>query len=95
MKSLIQGLPPEIAQQIHPDWQENETEYWAHREELLTQYYEQWIGFARGRVIVAGTSPVQVFHKAHESGEHPFVTCVGHEDEPSRMRRASFPYNTA
>lgn len=95
MKSLIEGLPPEIAQRIHPDWQENEAEYWAHREDLLTQYRGQWIGFARGRVIVAGTSPVEVFHKAHESGEHPFVTCVGHEHEPSRMRRASFPYNTA
>lgn len=95
MKSLIEGLPPEIAQRIHPDWQENEAEYWAHREELLTRYRGQWIGFARGRVIVVGTSPVEVFHKAHESGGHPFVTCVGHEHEPSRIRRASFPYNTA
>lgn len=95
MKSLIEGLPPGIAQRIHPDWQKNEAEYWAHREELLTQYRGQWIGFAHGRVIVAGSSPVEVFHKAQESGEHPFVTCVGHEREPSRMRRASFPYDTA
>lgn len=95
MKSLIEGLPPEIAGRIHPDWQKNEAEYWAHQEELLTQYRGRWIGFAHGQVIVAGTSPVEVFHKAQESGEHPFVTCVGHEGEPSRMRRASFPYDTA
>lgn len=94
MKSLIEGLPPEVARRIHPDWQKNEAEYWAHREELLTQYRGQWVGFAHGRVIVAGTSPVEVFHRAQDSGEHPFVTCVGHEHEPSRMRRASFPYDT-
>ena len=94
MKSLIEGLPPDVARRIHPYWQENEAEYWAHREELLTQYRGQWVGFAPGRVIVAGTSPVEVLHRAQDPGEHPFVTCVGHEHEPSRMRRASFPYDT-
>jgi len=94
MKSLIEGLPSEIAKRIHPDWKKNETDYWAHRDELLAQYRGQWIGFANGRVIVAGASPVEVFHKAQESGEHPFITCVGHESEPSRMRRASFSYDT-
>lgn len=94
MKSLIEGLPPEVAQRIHPDWKKNEADYWAHRDELLARYRSQWIGFANGRVIIAGTSPVEVFHKAQESGEHPFVTCVGHEHEPSRMRRASFAYDT-
>jgi hypothetical protein len=29
MKSLIEGLPPEVAKRIHPDWQKNEAEYWA------------------------------------------------------------------
>ncbi len=95
MQSLIAGLPPEVARRIHPDWQKNESEYWAHRDELLAQYRDQWIGFANGRVIVAGSSPVEVFHKAQESGEHPFVTCVGHEREPSRMRRAWFSYDTS
>lgn len=94
MKSLIEGLPPEVAKRIHPDWKKNEIDYWAHRDELLAQYRDQWIGFANGCVIVAGTSSVEVFHKAQESGEHPFVTCVGHENEPSRMRRASFSYDT-
>lgn len=94
MQSLITGLPPEIARRIHPDWRKNEAEYWAHRDELLAEYRDQWIGFADGRVIVAGSSPVEVFHKAQDSGKHPFVTCVGHEHEPSRMRRASFTYDT-
>ena len=94
MRSLLEGLPPEIAKRIHPDWQKNEAEYWAQRDTLLSQYAEQWIGFANGRVIVSGTSPVEVFHAAQASGQHPFVTCVGHEHEPNRMRRTSFSYDT-
>lgn len=94
MKSLLEGLPPEIAKRIHPDWQKNEAAYWAQRNQLLSQYSAQWIGFANGRVLVAGTSPVAVFHAAQASGQHPFVTCVGHEHEPSRMRRATFSYDT-
>jgi len=94
MKSLIEGLPPEVAQRIHPDWRKNEADYWARRDELLVQYRDQWIGYANGRVIVIGTSPVEVFHKAQESGEYPFVTCVGRENEPNRMRRAAFTYDT-
>lgn len=94
MKSLIEGLPPEIAQRIHPGWRKNEAEYWLHRGDLLSQYRDQWIGFANGRVVASGTSPVEVFHAAQKSGQHPFVTCVGHENEPSRMRRVSFSYDT-
>jgi hypothetical protein len=93
MKSLLEGLPPEIAKRIHPDWQRNEAEYWSQRDQLLSQYRNQWIGFANGQVIVSGTSPVEVFHTAQTSGQHPFVTCVGHEHEPNRMRRVSFAYD--
>jgi hypothetical protein len=93
VRSLIEGLPPEIANRIHPDWRKNETEYWAQRGTLLEKYADQWIGFAEGRVIVSGTSPVEVFHAAQASGKHPFVTRVGHENEPNRMRRVSFPYD--
>ena len=93
MRSLIEGLPSEIAKRVHPDWQKNETEYWAQRDTLLRQYAGQWIGFAEGRVIACGTSPVEVFHAAQASGKHPFVTRVGHENEPNRMRRASFAYD--
>jgi hypothetical protein len=94
MKSLADGLPPQIAQRIHPDWRKNEADYWAVRDQLLTQYRDQWIGFANGTVILSGDSPVEVFHQAQSSGQHPFVTCVGREYEPTRMRRASFPYDT-
>jgi hypothetical protein len=93
MKSLADQLPPEIARQIHPDWRANEAAYWAVRDRLLAQYQDQWIGFADGAVIASGKSPVAVFHAAEVSGRHPFVTCVGHEDEPIRMRRANFPYD--
>src|SRR5271169_2922109 len=90
MKSLADALPPEIAQQIDPDWRKNEAAYWAVRDQLLSQYQSQWIGFADGAVIASGTSPVAVFHAAEASGRNPFVTCVGCEDEPTRMRRVSF-----
>ena len=48
MRSLIEGLPAEIAKRIHQDWQKNEAEYWAQRDTVLGQYAEQWIGFAEG-----------------------------------------------
>jgi hypothetical protein len=95
MRSLADGLPPQIAQQIHPDWRKNEADYWAVRDQLLSQYRDQWIGFANGSVIVAGASPVEVFHEAQASGQHPYVTCVGREHEPSRMRWDRFAYDTA
>ena len=95
MKSLADGLPPEIARQIHPDWRKNEAAYWAVRDQLLGQYQGQWVGFADGHVIASGTSPVAVFHAAEATGRNPFVTCVGREDEPTRMRRVNFAYDAS
>jgi hypothetical protein len=86
MKSIADGLPPEIAAQISPEWRRNEAEYWAVRDGLVEKYRNQWIGFANGEVIAAGRSAVEVFHAAEESGKHPFVTCVGREHEPVQMR---------
>jgi predicted aspartyl protease len=93
MRSLADGLPAEVASRIHPDWRKNEVGYWAARDNLLSQYRGQWVAFADGAVVAAGTSPVEVLHAAAHSGRHPFVTCVGREDEPTRMRRASFAYD--
>lgn len=93
MKSIADELPPEIAQQIHPDWRKNEAAYWSVRDQLLGQYRNKWVGFADGAVIASGNSPVAVFHVAEASGRNPFVTCVGRETEPCRMRRTSFPYD--
>jgi hypothetical protein len=87
MKSLLDGLPPEVAQWIHPDWQRNETEYWAVRDTLLQQYRDQWIAFANGRVLVSGASAVEVLHTAQASGLHPFVICVGGGQMPSLCQR--------
>ena len=96
MKSLADGLPPEIARQIHPDWRKNEAAYWAVRDRLLTQYQGQWIGFADGAVLAAAATPLEVFLAVQQSGRHPFVIRVGHEDQPwYRIRRTSFAYDTA
>lgn len=95
MKSLADGLPPDIARQVHPDWRKNETAYWAVRDQLLPQYQGQWIAFADGAVMAAAPAPLDVFLAVRESGRHPFVIRVGHEHEPwYRIRRASFPYDT-
>jgi hypothetical protein len=92
MKSLADALPPEIAQKNHPDWRKNEAAYWAVRGQLLSQYQGQWIGFADGAVIVAASTPLEVFLVVHQSGQHPFVIRVGHEDEPwYRIRRTPHP----
>jgi hypothetical protein len=93
MKSIADLLPPEIAQQIHPDRRKNEADYWAVRDQLVAQYPDQWIGFADGRVVASGTSPVTVFHAAEATGLHPFFICVGREDQPCRIRRVTFPYD--
>jgi hypothetical protein len=93
MKRIADQLPPDIARQLHPDQIKNESDYWAVRDQLLPQYQDQWIGFADGRVIASGTSPVAVFHAAAAAAQHPFFICVGREEEPCRIRRASFPYD--
>src|SRR5688500_13914974 len=96
MNSLADQLPPEIARQIHPDWRKNEAAYWAERDRLLPQYQGQWVAFADGAVIAAAQAPLEVFLAIQQSGKHPFVIRVGHEDEPwYRIRRASFPYDGA
>ena len=95
MKSLADGLPPEIARQIHPDWRKNEAADWAVRDQLLGRYEGQWIGFADGVVVASGSRPVVVFHAAHQAAEHPYVICVGRENEPYRMRRANVAYDTS
>src|SRR6184192_1879356 len=95
MKSIADQLPPEIARQIHPDRRKNEAEYWTVRDQHLSQYQGQWIGFADGKVIASGSSPVTVFHAAESTGLHPFFICVGREEEPCRMRRAIFPYDVS
>src|SRR5438552_17767508 len=94
MKSLADALPPEIGRQIHPDWRKNEAAYWAVRDQLLGQYQGQWIGFADGRVVASGTRPVVVLHAAHKGAEHPYVIRVGHENEPSRIRRRAWGCHT-
>jgi predicted aspartyl protease len=93
MKSLADALPPAIAQQVHPEWRKNEANYWAVRDELLAQYECQWIGFADGRVVASGDSPVDVLHASQPSSRHPFFICVGREDEPCRIRRSTFAYD--
>src|SRR4051812_47061940 len=93
MKSIADQLPPEIARQLHPDRWKNEAGYWAVRDQLLAQYRDQWVGFADGKVVASGRSPVTVFHAAESTGLPPFFTCVGREDEPDRIRRAAFPYD--
>jgi len=94
MTSIADQLPPGIAQQIHPDRRKNEAAYWAVRDQLLDQYRGQWVAFADGRVVASGTSPVAVLQAAEATGLHPFFICVGREDEPCRIRRATFPYDT-
>lgn len=94
MPTIVDQLPAEIRRQVHPDRRKNEEEYWGVRDQLLSQYRGLWIGFADGRVIASGSSPVAVFHEAEASGLHPFLICVGKEEEPCRIRRVTSPYDS-
>jgi hypothetical protein len=88
MKSLADGLPPEIARQVQPDWRKNEAGYWAARDSLLPRCRGQWVAFSDGAVIAAASAPLEVFLAMQHSGRHPFVIRVGHEAEPwYRLRR--------
>ena len=91
---IADQLPPEIAAQLHPARRQNEADYWVVRDLLMDEYRDTWIGFADGTVIASGRVAVEVFHTAEESGRHPFFICVGHEEEPCRIRRISFPYDS-
>jgi len=93
MESIADRLPPEIGRRINPGWRKNEADYWAQRNSLLAQYRGQWIGFAHGKVIAFGSSPVEVLHNAYRIAPDAFVTCVGREEEPCRIRRVSFSYD--
>jgi hypothetical protein len=88
MKSLADGLPPDIARQLNADWRRNEAAYWSVRDQLLPQYRDQWIGFADGAVLASASRPLDIFVAIQQSGKPAFVTRVGHEDEPwYRIRR--------
>jgi len=95
MKSLADELPAEFATLVHPDWRKNEADYWAARDSLLKDFDGQWVAYSDRAVIAHGRSPVDVLHAGVGSGRHPFVTCVGHEDQPTHIRRASFAYDTS
>jgi hypothetical protein len=95
MKSLADQLPADIARSVHPDWRKNEADYWAVRDQLLPQYEGQWVAFADGGVIASGASAVAVFEAAQKTDKHPFLICVGREDEPTLMRRDNFAYDAA
>jgi hypothetical protein len=93
MTSLADQLPPEIARHVHPDWRRNESEYWRERSQFLSRFAGQWVAFANRQVIASGPHSVEIMAAAQQSGLHPFVTCVGHEAEPCRIRRVSFAYD--
>ena len=61
MESLADALPPEIARQVHPDWRKHEQQYWAARDALVHRYRGQWVAFADGAVLVAASTPLEVF----------------------------------
>ena len=69
--------------------------YWAARDKLLEQYHDRWVAFADGEFIVSGRNPTDVFHEGQATGRHPFFACVGHEDQPTRIRRVTFSYDTS
>jgi hypothetical protein len=93
MKSLADGLPTEIARQVHADWRKNEATYWTVRDQIPGQSQGQGIGFANGAVVASGTRPVMVLHAASQAALHPYIICVGRENEPFRMRRTNFAYD--
>jgi predicted aspartyl protease len=94
MSTLADGLPAEIKSHVHPDWVRNEAAYWAARADIAKRYTGLWVAFADGDVIAASERIVDVAHKAKQLGKHAFVTRVGFENVPQRIRRMAFTYDT-
>jgi hypothetical protein len=90
MRSLADGLPPDVLADIPKEWFDNEREYWKVQPEILADFNGQWIAFADGLVIASGPIPVDVYHAAAASKRHPYMARVGAEYEPTRMRRVTF-----
>ena len=65
MKSMADGLPPEIAAQVHPDWRKNESAYWANREAIRAQYEGLWVAYANGRRDRIGHEPCRSLSCRH------------------------------
>ncbi|MBX9679945.1 MAG: hypothetical protein K2X38_14375 [Gemmataceae bacterium] len=53
----------------------------------------QRIAFAAGAVIAACKTSLKMLHTPSVVAQHPFVICVGREDEPYRIRRSPFAYD--
>ena len=49
---------------------------------LLLQYLGQWVGFADGKIIVCGKSPVAVFHAAEATDEVRLTLVSGTRTSP-------------
>jgi hypothetical protein len=95
MNSLADNLPADIAKKVHPDWRKNEAGYWVARSQLLGQYQGRWVAFADGSVVADDSTPLGVFLAVQKLATRPFVTRVGHEDEPwYRIRRVAFAYDS-
>ena len=56
---------------------------------------KDWVSYSCADLHRAFTSPVTVLHAADATGLHPFFICVGKEEQPCRIRHASFPYDAA
>jgi predicted aspartyl protease len=94
MITLADRLPAEIRNRLHPDWVRNEVGYWAARPQVIEAHNGRWVAFADGVVIAAGDRIVEVAHKAKQLGKHAYVTRVGFENTPQRIRRMAFAYDT-
>lgn len=90
---MTANLPSDIADLIHPERRANERSYWAARDGLLAEFGGLWVGYADGRVVASGRSPVAVLAAAEATGLWPYLACVGRESEPDRVRRTSFAYD--
>src|SRR5688500_8451735 len=87
MKSFADALPPKSPVKSTPTGGRMRPPIGRLATISLANIMGSGLGLPMGIVIASGSSPVAVFHDAEATGRNPFVTRVGRESEPVRMRR--------
>ncbi|MCX8103320.1 MAG: DUF5678 domain-containing protein [Candidatus Bipolaricaulota bacterium] len=93
---LTTNLPEEQKKRLHPDFVQNERDYWRMRERLIQHYQGQWVAVDQGQVVAVGHDIFDVTEQVGKLGCHAYIAKVGEEDTVVfHVRRREFAYDTS
>lgn len=82
-------------QNLHPEFLENESSYWKMRDEFLSTHQGRWIAYDQKRGILStADSFLEIGQQIFDIEGHPYVVCVGKEDDLVVKTRRIFLYDS-